>query len=142
MPTTDTLGKIRIDKWLWAVRLFKTRSMAATACNAGKIKRDGIAIKPSTTVKPGDRIEVPVHDNTYKKDIEVVQILGNRVGAPLAAKAYIDHTSELELQIAEERRQAIKASRLLRKDGDQGRMTKKRLREWKKGLHFGDQHQP
>lgn len=82
--------KVRIDKWLWAVRVFKTRSLATTACSAGKVKIDGSSVKASRTVKIGDKI-------TIRKGLltiiyEVVNLIEKRVSATLAAEAYIDHS--------------------------------------------------
>lgn len=131
----DTPTTTRIDKWLWAVRLFKTRSQAAMACNAGKVKRSNISIKPSTKVQIGDHLDVPTHDGLYKRHIEIISIHEKRVGAPIAQAAYLDHTSEGTLKEAQAKRSEQKLQRLHRKEGDQGRMTKKQLRDWKKGLH-------
>ena len=131
----DTATSLRIDKWLWAVRLFKTRSLAAKACNAGKIKRANITLKPAATIHIGDHIDVPSPDASYKRHIEVVAIQEKRVGAPIAREAYLDHTSADVLKEAQEKRSENRQNRLLRKEGDQGRMTKKQMRDWKKGLH-------
>ena len=54
----DPTEAVRIDKWLWAARMFKTRSAASTACTAGHVKVAGDSVKASKTVKPGDRIDV------------------------------------------------------------------------------------
>lgn len=130
----DELTNTRIDKWLWAVRLFKTRSLAAAACNAGKVKRANVSIKASTKLSIGDHLDVPSSDGTYKRHIEVIGIYDKRVGAPLAQAAYADHTSEDILKEAQQKRSEKRANRLLKKEGDQGRMTKKQMRDWKKGL--------
>ncbi|MFC4992429.1 RNA-binding S4 domain-containing protein [Rubritalea tangerina] len=132
---SEDLTAVRIDKWLWAVRLFKTRSLAAQACNAGKVKRSNTSIKASTLVRVGDHLDVPTHDGLYKRHIEVTALLDKRVSAPIAMASYTDHTSEDTLKQAQEKRAEKRANRLLRKEGDQGRMTKKQMRDWKKGLH-------
>lgn len=128
------LTSTRIDKWLWAVRLYKTRSQAATACNAGKVKRSNTSIKAATKVQIGDHLDVPTHDGLYKRHIEVTGLYDKRVGAPLAQEAYIDHTSEDVLEEAKVKRAEKRENRIHRKEGDQGRMTKKQMRDWKKGL--------
>ncbi len=125
---------VRIDKWLWATRFYKTRTSAAAACHGGKIKRSGVTLKPSSNIKPGDTIEVPSHDGSHKKIIEVVEPLDKRVAAPIAQAAYIDHTKEDVLKEALERNQEQKENRLTRKKGDQGRMTKKNRRAWDQKL--------
>lgn len=84
------LEKIRIDKWLWAVRLFKTRSLAADACAAGKIKMDGESLKASYILKAGQTIQV--QKEGIRMIIKVVKLLEKRVGAPLAVQCYEDLT--------------------------------------------------
>ena len=79
MPDT-----VRIDKWLWAVRFFKTRSLAAKECSAGKIKRGNKSLKPSAQLQLGDHLEIPATDGTHKRHIEVTGLLEKRVSAPLA----------------------------------------------------------
>ncbi|MFT5883410.1 MAG: ribosome-associated heat shock protein Hsp15 [Crocinitomicaceae bacterium] len=128
------MTSVRIDKWLCAVRLFKTRTQAATSCNSGKVKRANATVKASATVRVGDHLDVPTHDGLYKRHIEVTGLYDKRVSAPLAQAAYSDHTSKDTLKEAELKRSNNRESRLLRKEGDQGRMTKKQMRDWKKGL--------
>lgn len=124
---------MRVDKWLWSVRLYKTRSQASHDCSAGKIKRDGKTLKPSSSLKIGEQLEIPSPDNTHKRIIEVVQLIEKRVSAPLAREAYQDHTPPEILAEAEAKRLAQKESRQHRKEGDQGRLTKKNRRKWQKG---------
>ena len=121
---------MRTDRYLWAIRLFKTRSLAARECQAGKVKRDGHALKPASTLKIGDRLEVPAADGSHKRLIEVVELLEKRVAAPIAQAAYQDHTPADILKEAAARREANRQARETRKEGDQGRLTKKRRRLW------------
>jgi ribosome-associated heat shock protein Hsp15 len=72
---------VRIDKWLWMVRLYKTRSIATGACNAGKVKLNGENVKPSRDVRIGEVYEV--HIGSLHKTVEVVDAPKSRVGAPL-----------------------------------------------------------
>lgn len=130
----SSLTSTRVDKWLWAVRLFKTRTYAAEQCSAGKIKRLGKSLKPSAVVKVGDRLLVPTPDGAYKREIEILEIYDKRVGAPLAQAAYKDSTPEEIVEQAKEVRKENRLNRMHRKEGDQGRMTKKQRRDWKKGL--------
>ncbi len=130
---------IRIDIWLWACRFYKTRSLAAAGCKAGKVKRDGKTLKPASTLKKGDRIEVPDHSGTFKRTIEVAELLDKRVNPSLAAGAYLDHTTEAERRLGVERAQTASSERKTRKEGDQGRLSKKKRREWAKSIRpFGD----
>lgn len=121
---------VRTDRYLWAIRLFKTRSLAARECQAGKVKRHGKNLKPSSKLQVGDHLEVPSPDGTHKRLIEVVELLEKRVSAPLAQAAYQDHTSAEVLAEAEKRREDRRTNREARQEGDQGRLTKKRRRLW------------
>lgn len=113
---------VRIDKWLWAVRVFKTRSEAADACKHSKVKVNGVEAKPSRDVRVGDMIEVkklPVY-YTYK----VLQLIGNRQPAknvPLYAE---NLTPQEELDKLNVKHTTIFVSR----DRGTGRPTKKERR--------------
>ena len=74
---------VRIDKWLWAARAFKTRSIAADACDGGKVDVNGEAAKPAKQVRTGDRIEITVRDG---RRILKVTALGERRGPASAAR--------------------------------------------------------
>jgi len=124
---------MRVDKWLWSVRLYKTRSQASHDCSAGKAKRAGKALKSSASLKIGDTLEVPSPDGTYKRTIEVLQLISKRVSAPLAREAYQDNTPGEILAEAERRRLARKENRQQRREGDQGRLTKRKRRQWEEG---------
>lgn len=81
---------VRVDAWLWSVRITKTRADAVSACRAGHVKVNGKAVKPAQTLVVGDRVAVWHHHRDYV--LEVVELLSKRVGAPLAKQAYIDHS--------------------------------------------------
>ncbi|MDR0504425.1 MAG: RNA-binding S4 domain-containing protein, partial [Bifidobacteriaceae bacterium] len=88
---SDTpVDKVRVDAWLWAIRLFKTRSMAADACQAGHVQVRGDRAKPASQVKVGD--EVRVKGEGRQRIVIVKELLAKRVSAPLAAQAYEDHS--------------------------------------------------
>jgi ribosome-associated heat shock protein Hsp15 len=80
----------RVDRWLWAVRLFKTRSTATSACRGGHVRVNGTPAKPATPVRVGDRVEARVHDRL--RSLEVTRIIDKRVGAPVAAECMVDHS--------------------------------------------------
>jgi ribosome-associated heat shock protein Hsp15 len=80
----------RIDKWLWAVRVHKTRSIAAAACENGRVRVNGNIAKPSTAVRIGDR--VVISSSGLERTFEVVQVIEKRVSAPLAAECVVDHS--------------------------------------------------
>lgn len=80
----------RVDKWLWAVRAYKTRSAASAACQAGHVDVNGAGAKPATSVRVGDRVTVRVAGRV--RDLEVVQVIDKRVGAAVAADCVVDHS--------------------------------------------------
>ena len=92
MPAQQQLSTepVRIDAWIWAVRLLKTRSLAADACRGGHVKVNGEAVKPSVLVVPGDRVRLWANHREYI--VEVTKTVKKRVGAPVARKCYIDHS--------------------------------------------------
>ena len=88
--------RVRIDKWLWAVRIFKTRSMAAAACRAGRVVIAGQAVKPSREVRMNDIIQAKTGDIT--RSLKVIGFLQQRVGAPAAKEFVEDLTPVSELE--------------------------------------------
>lgn len=79
-----------MDRWLWAVRLTKTRTDAAAACRGGHVRVNDRPAKPATTVVPGDEVRVRAAGAT--RVVEVVRIIQKRVGAPDAATCFLDRT--------------------------------------------------
>ncbi len=84
--------KLRLDKYLWAIRIFKTRSLATAACDEGKVKWNGANVKPARIVSVGDRYDIKTP--ARKWTIEVTGLLHNRAGYEEAIKNYSDITSE------------------------------------------------
>ena len=84
---------VRVDVWLWSVRLFKTRSAATDACRGGHVKVNGAAAKAATPIKVGDWVAARAYDRD--RVVEVAQLVGKRVGAPIAATCLVDHTPAL-----------------------------------------------
>ena len=82
------MDKVRVDRWLWAVRLTRTRSGAAQACRAGHVQVNGVRAKPASTVKAEDTVRVRVGDR--ERVVEVVRPIEHRVGAELAAACLVD----------------------------------------------------
>jgi len=116
------MGGVRIDKWLWAVRLYKTRTQAAEACKGGKVKMAGVNVKPSREVAEGDQIEV--HHQGIVKRIRVKKAAKNRVSASLVPDLMEDLTSPEEL----EKLQMIRQLNYERRERGAGRPTKKERR--------------
>jgi ribosome-associated heat shock protein Hsp15 len=115
--------KLRIDKYLWAIRLFKTRSLATDACKAGRVKFNGQNVKPSAVVKVGEVYQVS--KGIEKKIIEVVELLYNRVEAKIAVTKYKDLTPVEETHAFKTMFHAPS----LKRDRGTGRPTKKDRRE-------------
>jgi ribosome-associated heat shock protein Hsp15 len=86
----------RIDRWLCAVRLVKTRPLATRLCEGGHVVVNGSPAKPSTRVREGDRVEALVADR--ERVVEVVRPIESRVGAPVAATCYVDHSPPVVTQ--------------------------------------------
>ncbi len=114
---------IRIDKWLWAVRIFKTRSMATNACKNNKVSINETSVKPSHTVKIGDVIEVkhPPITRTFK----VIGLLEKRVSAKIA-KDFVEEITPAE---EFEKLKAIRNNPLALREKGTGRPTKRERRK-------------
>ncbi|MGH8920390.1 MAG: RNA-binding S4 domain-containing protein [Acidimicrobiales bacterium] len=80
----------RVDRWLWAVRLYPTRSAATDGCRGRHVRINGAPAKPASPVRVGDRVEARVHGR--QRELEVVRLIEKRVGAPVAADCLVDHS--------------------------------------------------
>lgn len=116
--------KLRIDKYLWAIRIFKTRSLAAEACEKGRVKLHGDSVKASKTVNVGDEYEIKTE--ARKWIIKVVGLLANRVQYSEAIKYYVDLTPEEELERVKTQAASFHTGKRLSKIG---RPTKKERRD-------------
>ncbi len=114
---------VRIDKFLWAVRLFKTRSQAADACKKGKVLINGLTVKPSREINVDDIFELKKNPVIYR--YRVKELLTNRVGAKLVAQYLEDITPEEELFKLEVERNMP----YFKRDRGTGRPTKKERRD-------------
>ena len=114
---------IRIDKWLWAVRFFKTRTQASDACRGGKVKIDGQNVKPSREIRIGEEIEVQL--GIIRKKVSVKAILKNRVGAKLVD----DYAEDLTPAEEYEKLDMLKQLNYEKRDRGTGRPTKKNRRD-------------
>ncbi|RQP15149.1 MAG: RNA-binding S4 domain-containing protein [Parapedobacter sp.] len=117
------IEKLRVDKYLWAIRIFKTRSLATDACKAGRVKLNGQNIKPSHVVKVGDTYHI--QKGVEKKIVEVTALLDRRVDAKTAVNFYEDRTPLEETYGYK----AIYHAPILKRDRGAGRPTKKERRE-------------
>ena len=117
------MAEVRVDKYLWAMRIYKTRSVAADACKNGRITMNGIQLKPSRTFKIGDRFSVRKGPITYS--YRVLQLSENRLGAKLVPEYMQDITAPDQLELLELARMAGQTGR----GRGSGRPTKKGRRE-------------
>lgn len=113
------MNEARIDKWMWAVRIFKTRTIAAEACKKGRISINGALAKAARTVKPGDVIQVRKPPVTYS--FKVLQPIEKRVGAKLVAEMMENVTTPEQYELLEMSR----VSGFVNRAKGTGRPTKK-----------------
>jgi ribosome-associated heat shock protein Hsp15 len=100
----DTTNKLRIDKWLWAARFYKTRSLAVHAIENGRVLMDGVRVKPAKTVAAGDMLVLQFGQVRF--DVEVLALSDKRGPAPVAQKLYreTDESMARRALIAEQHR--------------------------------------
>lgn len=113
----------RVDKWLWAVRVFKTRSLAADACKKGRVLMQGVTVKPSRELKVGDVLQVRRNPIIYT--FKVVALTQNRVGAKLVPQFMENVTAPDQLELLE----VLKLDQSNRRAKGLGRPTKKERRD-------------
>lgn len=113
------MAEARIDKWLWAARIFKTRTIAAEACKKGRVSINGAQAKPSRMIKPGDVINVKKSPITYS--FKVLQAIEKRVGAKLVPEIMENVTTPEQYELLE----MSKISGFIDRARGTGRPTKK-----------------
>ena len=121
MWSNGAVDKVRLDSWLWAVRLFPTRSRAAAACKAGHVQVNGQRAKPASGVAVGDQIRV--QGQHRERIVQVEQLLVKRVGAALAVLAYQDFSPPAPSKTSPE------VSGVAVRDRGTGRPTKSQRRQ-------------
>lgn len=121
----------RADKWLWATRFYKTRSLATEACACGKVKRKGHSLKAASPVHPGDLLEIPFSEGPGVRQISVKALIALRVGAPEAQACYEELTSPEALE-------ALRTWQAAKREASKGRPTKRNRREIDKIHGFWD----
>ncbi len=124
--------KLRLDKYLWAIRLFKTRTLAATACESGKVKQNGTSVKAAKNVSIGDEYEVKTEARKWV--IKVTGLLMNRAAYSEAIKHYLDITPKEEQETLQFHAPSFHTGKRLSKTG---RPSKKQRREMDQ--FFGDE---
>jgi len=116
------MNEARIDKWLWAARIFKTRSIAADACKNGRVTLNGVSLKPSRTIKEGDVVSVKKPPITYS--FKVLKTIEQRVGAKLLPEIYENVTDPKQYELL----QMSRISGFIDRAHGTGRPTKKERR--------------
>ncbi len=117
------MDEVRIDKWVWAIRIYKTRSQATEACRKGLISINGLPVKPSKTVHPGEIIKV--RKPPYVRHFKVLALAEKRMGAAMVPKFAEDVTPPEELALQE----LQKNMRWITREKGSGRPTKKDRRD-------------
>ena len=116
--------KLRVDKYLWAIRIFKTRSLAAEACDSGKVKLNGVNIKASKPVSVGDEYDIKTEAKRWV--ISVTALLHNRVAYTEAIKYYVDKSPEEDKEKLQFQASSFHTGK---RQSKIGRPTKKQRRE-------------
>ncbi len=119
----ETKEKLRLDKYLWAIRIFKTRSLASEACERGKVKSNGINVKAAKQVKTGDQYEIKTEAKKWV--IQVTGLLHNRVQFSEAVKFYLDQSPEEDVAKSSASAFVFQTGK---RQSKQGRPTKKEKR--------------
>lgn len=124
MQPAQSVQEVRIDKWLWAVRLYKTRTLATNACRAGHVKINGESVKPSRNIHLNEVLTARAGE--LNRTVKVLGLLEQRVGPKLVGKFLEDLTPAAEyLRVAQDREQP----RAPRRPKGAGRPTKKERRQ-------------
>lgn len=130
--TSSQTSTARIDKWLWAARFFKTRSLASTAVKGGKVEVDGHKAKPSTTVCAGQRLYVTKDQRTFEVDIDAVS--EKRGPASQAQQLYTETAASQDKRERQAEEQRIANMSMPRPTRRPDKRQRRRLRQFK----FGD----
>ena len=127
--TPDNIDKVRIDKWLWAARFFKTRTLAKTAIEGGKVQLAGQRVKVSREITPGDVLRI--RQRWDERDVVVKAVSEQRRGAPIAQTLYEETAESIARRerAAEARRAAGAMARPTQRPGKHERKALERLRK-------------
>jgi ribosome-associated heat shock protein Hsp15 len=120
----DNSEKLRLDKYLWAIRIFKTRTQAATAIEAGKVKFNDAPVKAARAVSPGDKYEIKTEDRKWV--IQVTGLLHKRMAYSEAIQFYLDLTPKDDLV---KKQKSAFVENTGKRQSKQGRPTKKNRRD-------------
>ncbi len=118
------MDRVRLDKWLWAARFFKTRSLAATACDLGRIESNGVTAKPARDVRVGDLLRVKTEGGEFLVEVLVLSEMRGPAAQAQTLFRETEASRELRLRLAEERKAMLQAEGL-----PDGRPSKRNRRE-------------
>jgi ribosome-associated heat shock protein Hsp15 len=129
---SNIVDAVRIDKWLWAARFFKTRAQASRACELGRILSNGLRAKPSREVRIGDRLHIENDAGSF--DVEALEVSGMRGPAPVAHTLYreTDVSREARLRLIEERKAAQQFAPL--PEGRPSKRDRRRIIQFRRGM--------
>jgi len=132
-----TTGKLRTDKYLWAIRIFKTRTQAAAACDDGKVRMNGVPVKAARMVAVGDRYDI--RTPARKWTIEVTGLLHQRGDYETAIRHYVDLTSEEDRQPHQRGGASFYTGKRLSKTGRPSKKQRRDLNDFMDGGMPADQ---
>jgi ribosome-associated heat shock protein Hsp15 len=124
---------VRLDKWLWAARFFKTRSLAADACGIGRIEANGMRAKPSRDVRVGDRLQITNDAGLFVVDVLLLSAMRGPAGVAQALYRETEEGRESRRKLAEERKQMQAMGDL--PEGRPSKRDRRKIRDWKGGIH-------
>lgn len=128
------MEKLRIDKWLWAARFYKTRSLASEEIDRGRVRVNGVAVKPARELKGGELLEVRI--GTVTRSVIVKAVSDRRGGAPQAALLYDETPESIQQRAAQAEQHRLSPEPAL--SLVQGRPTKRDRREGERAREWGD----
>lgn len=124
-------AKIRLDKWLWAARFFKTRALAAAAVNGGKVKLSGERVKSSRAVNQGDSYQIQRGFEHF--EIVVLELVAQRVSASLAQQLYRETERSVEQRAVEDEKRKLAAMQRPQSSGRPDKKQRRKIRQFREG---------
>ncbi len=122
---------MRLDKWLWAARFFKTRALAQAAIEAGRVTQDGARLKPSRILKPADRLELRIGEARWQ--IAVLQLSERRGPAEVARSLYEESEESRHARLAAVEAKRLSGIEVLRGEGRPTKRDRRRMEQFRDG---------
>lgn len=125
----ELLEAMRLDKWLWAARFYKTRALAVDEINLGRVRVNGQPVKPARDVKPGDRLSI--RQGVLEREVDVLKLSSVRGPAPIAQTLYVEtESSRLKREAAAEARRLAPEPAASLSQGRPTKQDRRRLADW------------